>query len=1073
MPVPGPVFSPPAERALLEHLDRLLPVGAPSPGQVLAPVRVVVASRSMRLGLLRRVMAHRGRAIVGLSVQTLGAVGAEILERAGQPSRAGDALVQVLVRRRVAGQATLDPVLGTLDDGAAAVVRPVLDLLAAGFQAETDAAAAAQLLAELAEGNASTAQLLRAIAVIDVAARTRQDLAALGMEVHADALRRAAARLRQDPGCLGPGRLLLHGFTDAAGAEAELLSALEQAAGARTVLPAASSSDVVSSLHLVSAASPQAQARHAARQAQAWIAEGVVPEDIAIVAADASAWAARLRPELWSLGVPWSGVGAHAPAGPGTRRIRALGAVVARLGECPLDSFVDALVLLRGAGRVPPEDLRLGLRALGLVRLRQLAELDVERVLAGRRSLPLPARLGVETAEAEDGLGLEPEHGLPRRRLPAAALRAAALAASGMVSAFETTQPRTLTEWLTVLSEQAGTCLGWGDPDASWRALESARASLLERVPGGFSLSRDELRVLLMPVLEGAALGPVGGEGGGVQVLNAVEARGRGFARTMVLGLNRGELPRPVEQDPLLPDGLRRRLRALLPDLALLERRREVEHEGFMALLSGAAQVYLLWSTADDNGRLTPQSPMIEHLRIERPDLPLTRLPVPGGRQDPPGAEPQRPRPGREHVRHRALFNTKAADELAQVLALALGDPRLPTAPAAVAEARLAFVAELDSSRPGSGPGPGSGLVGPLSGSGDPRRAPLFVTTVESIAQCGWQAFLGRALRLEPAPDPQGALVGVDPRWVGGVVHAVLEGIARDSLALPAGEDETPALAQVLTTPGAPLRWPDPDGVKARCEQAARALAAEEGLAIPGFWRILAIRSLPMLEVARIQDQENPVDAVLGAELAGRAEVPTATGPRVVHFRVDRVDRLPDGRLRLLDFKTGRPVSDKRKAESREAELLIQTASGRRLQAALYVRSCTQPSLGSYLALRADGLEPADPARLASVPGEHLGQDAFDEALDQAASAAIEAWESGALLPRLVDAAGETPPACAFCELRQACSQGDSSARRRQLSWAEEGRTRLDEPHRQAQRLWWLGQKVVVEPTSSDEGGEG
>lgn len=1057
MPPRTPVLSSPAERALLDRIDVLLPAGPPTGGQRLSPVRVVVPSRSLRLHLLRRVPVHRGRGIAGLVVQTLSALCAELLESAGQPSRAADALLEIIVRRRVVGQPALDPVLGGLDDGGGAVVRPVRDLLAAGFQAETDAVAAAQLLAEVPDGSASTAQLLRAIAVVDVAARARQELTGLGLELHSDAMRRAAALVRQQPSRLGPGTVLLHGFFEATGAETELLTALTETHAAQAVAGSELTEPV--QLELACAPSPQAEARQAARLSQAWLAQGVEPEDIGIVVSDASSWSGRLRPELRALSIPWSGVGAHAPAGPAIRRIRALGKVLSRLGDCPLDTFVDALVLLRGAGRLPPEDLRLGLRSLGLVRLRQLAELDVERALNGRSTLPLPARLGLlsdEEGESQDIV-------LPRRRLPGVALQAAQQAAAGLLAAFASTEALPISTWLSSLAEQAHLRLGWGDPDAAWRALGSAAASLLDRVPGTVPLLRPELHLLLMPVLEGAALGPIGGEGGGVQILNLVEARGRGFSRVVVLGLNRGELPRATDQDPLLPDVLRRRLRAVLPDLPLLEDRRQVEQDHFNALLGCAAQVHLVWAGADDNGRSMPQSPLIEHLRIQRPELEVRVLPVPGGRQDPPGFES--PRPPREHLRHRALFNGSDRACLAQVMALGLTDRRLSEGMARVANARVAVLDELDAGGPGASLGPCSGLVGPMLPGGDPRRAALYVTTVEGVASCGWQAFLGRVLRLEPAPDPQGALVGIDPRWVGTVVHDVLERITRSSLGQD-GKVET-RVEELSQQAGAALVWPGSVELERLCQESAQRLALDEGLAIPGMWRILVIRSLPMLQVARAQDLATPIAAVLGAELSGQATVQTSQGPRVVHFRADRADRLVDGRLRLLDFKTGRPISDKRKAEGREEDLLKQTAAGRRLQAALYARALPEGAVGSYLALRPEVLDEDDPARLASAPGLSIDAAAFGAALDAAASTAIEAWEAGALLPRLVDASGESPPACGWCELRQACSQGDSSARRRQTIWAYEA-ANDDQPLAQAHRLWWLGQK---QPTT-EGGGE-
>jgi len=44
---------------------------------------------------------------------------------------------------------------------------------------------------------------------------------------------------------------------------------------------------------------------------------------------------------------------------------------------------------------------------------------------------------------------------------------------------------------------------------------------------------------------------------GGVPVLTVTEARGRTFDHLFVLGLNAGSFPRPLGEDPLLPDAVR------------------------------------------------------------------------------------------------------------------------------------------------------------------------------------------------------------------------------------------------------------------------------------------------------------------------------------------------------------------------------------------------------------------------------------------------------------------------------------------------------------------------------------
>jgi hypothetical protein len=85
-----------------------------------------------------------------------------------------------------------------------------------------------------------------------------------------------------------------------------------------------------------------------------------------------------------------------------------------------------------------------------------------------------------------------------------------------------------------------------------------------------------------------------------------------------------------------------------------------------------------------------------------------------------------------------------------------------------VCAARLAILEEQDPRVGGAGrdragsAGPFLGLVGPLVTAQDPRRAALYVTTLEDLARCPWRAFLLDVLRLGAPPDPRAALPAID-----------------------------------------------------------------------------------------------------------------------------------------------------------------------------------------------------------------------------------------------------------------------------------------------------------------------
>ncbi|MCK6504202.1 PD-(D/E)XK nuclease family protein [Myxococcota bacterium] len=568
---------------------------------------------------------------------------------------------------------------------------------------------------------------------------------------------------------------------------------------------------------------------------------------------------------------------------------------------------------------------------------------------------------------------------------------------------------------------------------------------------------------MLAPALEGAATGPIGGKGAGVQLLSAVEARGRTFEHLLVLGLSRGELPRAHRGDPLLSEALRQRLGELLPDLATAAGRQAAERDLLSHLVLAAPRVELCWPSTDDEGRVVPPSPLVERLRLACPDLPVERLPAPGSRQDPPTELAQLPRPPQEHALYRAQHADD--DDASQAcVAWTLGGD---AAAQAVAAARAAVRRELDAPPSRLGAGPFLGFVGPVGAAADPRAGALYATTLEAVARCGWQAFLERVLRLEAPPDADGALPGVDARLVGTVVHRVLEHLARQALATGPGGPAPAGLEALEGAPGAPLSWPAAGALEERIGQVAREVALEEGLALPGLWRVLARASGPDLAVARQAEAAEPPQ-VLAAEHEARVLLPTPLGPRSVSFRADRVDRWQDG-LRLTDFKTGRPISTLKKPELRRRDLIKAVSGGTKLQAALYARAREGTSHGRYLFVRADpDLPPDSPARDVLVPPQPSDRDELDRALDHAAGTVIAAWLEGALPPRLVGPDQKTPAACAGCAVRQACLQGDSTARLRQLWWATEAPAGTGVEAR-ARALWSLG----TAPSGNEtEGGE-
>ncbi len=981
----------------------------------------------------------------------------------------------------------------------------------------------------------------RAEALVRLAGAVERGMSALGVGRQSTLLRRATDLLRSDPERLPARAILVHGFADATGLAADLLETLLGRAGSVLVLdrppdpsqdgvheaafterfaermaraaerveeapPAgeAPASPLLAAITAFTASGARAEAREVARRVRALVDGGTPPEAIGVVArtlAPDRPHAVALRGAFEELGVPFSGVGALGPLLPEGRRLRALLELVRRREAAPVDRWLDALPSPPGGG--PPHrlfELRLAFHTLGAGRLAEVAELPPGRF--GSNGFPLPVRTGFSMPEEGGEAGQDEPADDPeapaetggratRRRVPSEALRRAAAAARAVVGRLRGWPAEApLAEHLARLHTLLAEDLGWPPPGAeaegsregtAWSLLRNRTAELARAVPGALPLAYEELVVLLERALRDAGRDPLGGAGGGVAVLDAVEARGRTFRHLFVVGLERGLFPRAVQEDPLLADDLRRSLTDLLPDLPVKLAGYDEERYLFAQLLSAAPEVTLSWRTADEDGQPLAPSPLVERLTLagDGPE---------GGRRLP---APERARllhaarPGPDDGDLPALEHTLAAglagdrEAFGRLLPIALAEslaearnvsPRFVLDPAALAAAHRAILDEIDpdlSTPEGraarSRLGPYFGFLGP-AGAGDPRRNPVWVTALEGLAACPWQTFLTRLLRLEPTPDPLQALPSLDPLLVGSLVHAVLEEVVRRGLAGGPGDPGGRRLDEVLAAPadlpsepgeprgpGEPegalpgVRWPGASELAEILRRRSEALLAAEGIVLPGLARALAAVALPFLEAAR--DAEwGPAGGgevpALAAEVDGSVAVADAGGrERTLHFRADRVDRLPERRtptFRLTDYKTGRPLSRAARADTRTDHLLREVQAGRRLQAVAYALAASGPgpwdpaALGRYLFL-APGVAPEH--REAAVWSSAVP---FAEAFARAVATVLEAWDRGTFFPRLVEPdADREPRRCARCAVHEACLRGDSGARRRLAAWAE------------------------------------
>ena len=1055
-----------AERALIEELSGL------ADALPLTRKTVVVPSHSLRVALLARLAGLRP-AWLGLEVVTLRALARVLLERAGREHRSGDALLPVVVERLARRERALAKHLETLVDGFAGAQGAVRDLLDAGF-GEQHLEAALERLEEERTRLGSDA-LDRAAALCRIAAACRADLAALELAVDADLYAGAAECLAADPDLALPATaVLIHGFADATGVATDLLDALVRHRRATVVLLEPWDFDGTSRtawrfgrrlaerlggivdverletepsparLTQFAAADPAREARAAVGLLAASIAAGACPEELAIVIRDPAPYRALLAREIDRQALPASGT--DGPPAALARRARGLLDLIKRQGDASLGlAFAVAGDFLAQGSGARPWELRLGALTLGARRLAALAELEVEvdpvpLALHDRFVERTAGGAVTELADATAGGGGDPSDDDRRqvsvrsRAFPREALRRVQRQAVALLRRLEAqNRLQPLGAVLDGISELVALLIA---ADEERQALLAPLAALTEVAAtrrASFEVTAAEAALLLREAWSNVGTAALGGIGGGAALLSVTEARGRTFRRIVLGGLNRDSFPRAVRADPFLPDNLRLRLRDLLPDLPVKSEGHDEERFLFAQLLGAAPAIDLLVAQADEEGKpLTPSSFLDELRRAGRVGAAL------------PPPEPELPS-ALDLASQTALAGE--ATQLAAALARAYdeGARRFPgAAPGSSAGERwaashVALLAEL-----GADPlaphaehlGPFFGFAGARTDSGsggDPRRAAPGVTTLQSLAGCGWRTFLGKLLRLAAPLAGEDEIPELPPRLTGTVVHLVLERMA------PAQLREARTLADAEMHEGIEVPWPDEARLEALIATASREALADEGLDIELFALPLELAASEVLAVVHRLDWAGGSRRLLGLEVDGTAALDLPLGARSVAFRADRAE-LAGEALLLTDYKTGKSkFSSYAKADTRRRKLEEALAEGDWLQLPAYARArAARPVAGRLLFLKGD-LEDDRREALFAAPADGTNLDLSERAVWQTL---FTAWDRGAFLPRLLDKTLEAPyQECAYCEVRVACLQGDSGARLRLERWV---RARLD-----------------------------
>jgi ATP-dependent helicase/DNAse subunit B len=405
----------------------------------------------------------------------------------------------------------------------------------------------------------------------------------------------------------------------------------------------------------------------------------------------------------------------------------------------------------------------------------------------------------------------------------------------------------------------------------------------------------------LAGVLEGIRFrvwsGPVGGR---VRIADPYRLRAGRFDHVFVGSLQDGEFPRRDQGgDPFLSEQQRESLG--------LDPRRDTDAEErylfYVCLSLPRKGLFLSYRDSDENGTAEARSPLLDDVR---------RLlsPPPGGESPDPAeasivrgrdltrvVNPVAESPSENELARAIAAHGHGADSRA-LLAIAATDPKTEER----IEARLAAAATAEAASRAPGP-----LNNPAALESLATVPAYGGTTLEEFDLCSYRWFAGHELdpqRLDPAPDP---LVQ------GGLMHASLDRLYRerpggDPLPRPGSLDAWTARGRELVTSIA-AEWelgghPAERAIVRRVERLlARFLVEEARRETSGFE--------PWLLEAAFGEHEDSERPVLEIDDWG------------LHGAIDRVDRAPDGRALVLDYKLAGSVTPRDKFEEK-AKLQLQ-----------------------------------------------------------------------------------------------------------------------------------------------------
>ena len=366
-----------------------------------------------------------------------------------------------------------------------------------------------------------------------------------------------------------------------------------------------------------------------------------------------------------------------------------------------------------------------------------------------------------------------------------------------------------------------------------------------------------------------------------ILVADVTQARGIPFRAVAVLGLAEGEFPATLSEDPFLRDEDRMRFRDEF-HLPLKLSTESAEAEYFYETITRPRERLLLTRPRlADNGAVWPPSPFWEEVRrlvrVAPRTLTSDTIVPPSRAASWPELMLSLARYAGQDSIHEWIERT-AADRLRAVEAAAH---------------ILVHRARTGKASPFDGDLSGLGAVFAAMFTPDHRWSP---SRLEAYRTCPFLFFVSTVLELEPRPDP---VEGLDARQLGNIYHRIFE--------------------QVYRTAADPLDW---EQLVAVLDDVAAQVLDEaprrEGFRETAWWSQTrreieenVRRSLKAL--VELGEGFIPYQYEVPFGLRGRPPLVVVDGSGKDSFSlrglIDRVDRTPDGRLRIIDYKTAGPAS--------------------------------------------------------------------------------------------------------------------------------------------------------------------